>query len=173
MSPLPPSLFLCSSRTIYPGLHRAMCYDIQVTLLDSLRKRCDFMQSALGSLGIDNAAPLWGRAETLAQEPAHREQYDVATARAVADMRVLSEFCLPFVRMNGLFVAAKGPAPHAEVDASSAALQELGGELLGIQSVQSFSKVHGDNRTAVLVRKVRQTPSRYPRREGKPGKQPL
>ena len=147
--------------------------NIQVTLLDSLRKRCDFMQSTVTSLEISNAAPLWGRAETLAQAPAHRERYDVATARAVADMRVLSELCLPFVRVGGLFLAAKGPAPRVEVDASAAALQELGGELLGIQPVQSFSRVHGDNRTAVLVRKTRQTPGRYPRREGKPGKQPL
>jgi 16S rRNA G527 N7-methylase RsmG len=146
---------------------------LQVTLLDSLRKRCDFVQSSIGSLGIGNAATLWGRAETLAQDGAHRERYHVATARAVAEMNVLAEYCLPFVRLGGLFLAAKGPAPHAEVEAGRAALGELGGQLLGIEPVQSFSRVHGDNRTTVLVRKVRQTPAQYPRREGKPGKRPL
>ena len=151
----------------------ALASAMQVTLLDSLRKRCDFVQSSVTSLGISNAAVLWGRAETLAQDASHRERYDVATARAVAEMNLLAEFCLPFVRVGGLFLAAKGPAPHAEVEASRAALDQLGGQLLGIKPVPSFSRVHGDNRTAVLVRKVRQTPGQYPRREGKPAKRPL
>ena len=146
---------------------------VQVTLLDSLRKRCDFVRAAAERLGIGNVAVLWGRAEALGQDPDHRERYDVATARAVAEMRVLAEITLPFVRVGGVLLAAKGPAPHAEVEAAQAALQLLGGRLLGVQAVQSFSQVHGDCRTVVLVRKHAQTPQQYPRREGKPSKRPL
>ena len=88
-------------------------------------------------------------------------------------MRVLAEIALPFVRVGGLLLAAKGPAPHAEVDAAQGALETLGGSLLGVEPVQSFSRVHGDHRTAVLVRKHAHTPPQYPRREGKPSKRPL
>ena len=146
--------------------------DLQVRMLDSLRKRCDFVQGAVANLGISNAEALWGRAETLGQDAGHREAYDIAVARAVADMRVLSELCLPFVRPGGHFVAAKGPEPAAEVAAASNALEVLGGKVLGIEEVDSLSE-EGRPRTAVIVRKDTRTPQQYPRREGKPSKRPL
>ena len=145
---------------------------MQVCLLDSLRKRCDFVEGALARLGIGNARTLWGRAETLGQDAAHREAYDVAVARAVADMRVLSELCLPFVRTGGHFVAAKGPDPAAEVAAATHAFDILGGHLVDVQEVDSLSE-EGQPRTAVTVRKSTRTPEEYPRREGKPSKRPL
>ena len=145
---------------------------LQVRMLDSLRKRCDFVQGAVASLGVNNAESLWGRAETLGQEAEHREAYDIAVARAVADMRVLSELCLPFVRPGGHFVAAKGPECAAEVAAASNALEVLGGKLLSIEEVDSLSE-EGRPRTAVVVRKDMRTPQQYPRREGKPSKRPL
>ena len=145
---------------------------MQVWLLDSLRKRCDFVQGALARLGISNAQTLWGRAETLGQDAAHRESYDVAVARAVADMRVLSELCLPFVRTGGHLVAAKGPDPAAEVAAAKHAFDVLGGRLVDVMKVESLSE-EGLPRTAVIVRKDMQTPEEYPRREGKPSKRPL
>ena len=145
---------------------------MQVWLLDSLRKRCDFVQGALARLGIRNAHTLWGRAETLGQDAAHREAYDVAVARALADMRVLSELCLPFVRTGGHLVAAKGPDPAAEVAAAKHAIDLLGGRLVTVTEVESLSE-EGQPRTAVTVRKHMRTPEQYPRREGKPSKRPL
>lgn len=145
---------------------------VQVRMLDSLRKRCDFVQGALAGLDIHNAETVWGRAETLGQDAQHREAYDMAVARAVADMRVLSELCLPFVRPGGHFVAAKGPEPSAEVAAAEHALAVLGGKLLGVEEVASFSE-EGRPRTAVVVRKDARTPEQFPRREGTPSKRPL
>ena len=145
---------------------------LQVWLLDSLRKRCDFVQGAVAGLGISNAKTLWGRAETLGQDAEHREVYDMAVARAVADMRVLSELCLPFVRTDGHFVAAKGPEPAAELEDAVNAFQLLGGILVGVEEVDSLSE-SGRRRTAVIVRKMTGTPPKYPRREGLPSKRPL
>lgn len=145
---------------------------MQVWLLDSLRKRYDFVQGALARLGIRNAHTLWGRAETLGQDAAHREVYDVAVVRAVADMRVLSELCLPFVRTGGYLVAAKGPDPAAEVAAAEHAFDVLGGHLVNVTEVESLSE-EGQPRTAVTVRKHTGTPEQYPRREGRPSKRPL
>ena len=141
-------------------------------LLDSLRKRCDFVQGAVAGLGISNAKTLWGRAETLGQDAEHREVYDMAVARAVADMRILSELCLPFVRTGGRFVAAKGPDPSRELQLSINAFELLGGSLLGVEEVDSMSE-SGRPRTAVVVQKIMDTPRKYPRREGLPSKRPL
>ena len=165
---------LCTTgRLCRPWQSHILCWlHMQVWLLDSLRKRCDFVQGALARLGIRNARTLWGRAETLGQDAAHREAYDVAVARAVADMRVLSELCLPFVRTGGHFVAAKGPHPVAEVAAAKHALHILGGHLVDVREVDSLSE-EGQPRTAVTVRKDTKTPEEFPRREGKPSKRPL
>ncbi len=146
---------------------------MQVTLLDSLGKRCDFVRKTVADLGIGNIEVVWGRAEDIAQDRAHRERYDVAIARAVAEMRVLAELCLPFVKVQGLFLAAKGTKPKAEVEAAGKAIGLLGGELLGIENVESFSEADSLPRTAVMVKKVQQTPGRFPRQAGKPLKQPL
>lgn len=142
-------------------------------MLDSLKKRCDFVTATLLGLGIDNVNVLWGRAETAGQEPKHRESYDIAVARAVAEMRVLSEYCLPFVKEGGALVAAKGPFPQQEVEVAQQAISILGGKVLLIDAVQSYSDGESMPRTAVIVRKVKQTPSAYPRREGRPLKRPL
>lgn len=144
-----------------------------MTLLDSLGKRCDFVQKTVIDLGIGNIEVVWGRAETLGHEEAHREMYDVAIARAVAELRVLSELCLPFVRNGGFFLAAKGTKPTAEVEAAENAIKVLGGKLISVQAVQSFSEADSLPRTAVIVKKIQHTPSQYPRRAGKPLKQPL
>ncbi len=145
----------------------------QVTVLDSLKKRCDFVEATLQRLAIDNVEVLWGRAETAGQDPEHREIYHIAVARAVAEMRVLSEYCLPFIQEGGALVAAKGPFPEQEVEDAQAAISILGGKLLSIDPVQSYSDGESKPRTAVTVKKVAHTPPAYPRREGRPLKRPL
>lgn len=145
----------------------------QVTVLDSLKKRCTFVEATLQAMGISNVDVVWSRAEAAGQDPQHREIYDVAVARAVAEMRVLLEYCLPFVRVGGALVAAKGSKPQAEVDAARNSMALLGGEHVSIEALESYSDGDSMPRTAVVVNKVRQTPLRYPRREGTPSKQPL
>ena len=144
---------------------------MQVTLLDSLQKRCKFVEHTAASLGIDNVRVLWLRAEVAGQHPEHRGAYDAAVARAVAEMRILAELSLPLIRVGGHLVAAKGPAPQEEVLAAETALQLLGGSPAEVRRVESFAPE--GQRTAVLIRKTSLTPDAYPRKEGRPQKKPL
>ncbi|GAX84416.1 hypothetical protein CEUSTIGMA_g11837.t1 [Chlamydomonas eustigma] len=143
----------------------------KVTLLDSLKKRCDFLSSASNRIGLENVDVVWSRAEEAGQNLELRERYDLAIARAVADTRVLAELCLPMVKTGGLWVAAKGSTPEAEVLAAGHAIKLLGGAYVSTDLVQSFSPE--GQRTAVIVKKVCSTPSKYPRKPGTPNTQPL
>ncbi|KXZ55567.1 hypothetical protein GPECTOR_2g1116 [Gonium pectorale] len=143
----------------------------KVTLLDSLRKRCDFLREAAARAGLSNVDVVWCRAEEGGHRPELRQAYDVAVARAVAEARVLAELCLPFVRVGGLWLAAKGPDPEAEVTAAASAIRQLGGRQLALERVESYSSE--GQRTALLVAKSGPTPQRFPRAPGTPGKKPL
>lgn len=139
--------------------------------MEALRKRCLFLEAAEAAAGVANVSVVWARAEDAGRLPEHREAYDVATARAVADMRVLAELCLPLVRVGGVFVAAKGPSPQDEVRTAEAAIELLGGSRPQIVAVVSASP--DGQRTAVCCRKERATPEAYPRPPGRPAKRPL
>ncbi|WIA21622.1 hypothetical protein OEZ85_000804 [Tetradesmus obliquus] len=143
----------------------------KVTLLDSLRKRCDFLQATADMLGLDNVTVVWARAEEGGRKAELRDAYDLAVARAVAELRVLSELCLPFVRPGGLWVAAKGAHPQEEVAAAKPALAKLGGKLQAVELVESWAPE--GQRTAVVVAKTGSTPAKYPRAPGTPSKKPL
>ncbi|GIL42333.1 hypothetical protein Vafri_345 [Volvox africanus] len=143
----------------------------KVTLLDSLRKRCDFLGEAASRAGLDNVEVVWCRAEEGARRPELRQVFDIAVARAVAESRVLAELCLPFVRVGGLWVAAKGPDPETEVLAASNAIRQLGGRQLALERVDSHSAE--GQRTALVVAKAASTPDRFPRQPGTPNKKPL
>ncbi|KAL3161900.1 hypothetical protein ABBQ38_008987 [Trebouxia sp. C0009 RCD-2024] len=143
----------------------------KVTLLDSLRKRCQFVEMAVQHIGIQNIQVVWSRAEEAGQSQKHREVYDVAIARAVARMRVLAELCLPMVKPGGYCLAAKGPDCQAEVAEAEEAIAILQGKLVSISKVDAFGSV--GQHVAVLVKKVAHTPAQYPRQPGKPGKRPL
>lgn len=110
----------------------------RVTLLDSLRKRCDFLRAAAAQLNLDNVDVVWSRAEDAGRQPALRDAHDVAVARAVAESRVLAELCLPFVRPGGVWVAAKGAAIEGEVEAAGGAIAALRGRVVAIEAVDSF-----------------------------------
>ncbi|KAK3248403.1 hypothetical protein CYMTET_42129 [Cymbomonas tetramitiformis] len=158
-----------------PGMILAIVRpDWSVTLLDTLGKRINFINSAAQEIGVGNARGLWARAEDAGKNKAgfeEREAHDVVIARAVAEMRILAELCLPLVPVGGIWVAAKGVDPSAELAASEKAIEELGGELVAIERVGS--QAPEGYRTAVIVRKVRPTPAKYPRRAGLPNKRPL
>ncbi|XXG81251.1 hypothetical protein AAC387_Pa09g1932 [Persea americana] len=155
-----------------PGLIFAIaCPGWKVTLLESMQKRCMFLEHAVGLIGLSNVEILCARAETVGQNLDSREMFDVAVARAVAEMRVLAEYCLPLVRVGGLFVAAKGYDPQEEVSSAKTAIQLMGASILEMCSVES----HGPfgQRTAVVCLKDCPTPKKYPRNPGTPAKIPL
>lgn len=142
--------------------------DLQLTLLDGLNKRIVFLEELSRRLGQQNTA-LHGRAEEAARGEL-REQFDLATARAVADLRVLAEYCLPFVKVGGVFAALKGPDGPVEVEAAKKAISMLGGK---VETVKSFTLPGQQARTVAVIRKVQPTPAKYPRHGGKISKQPL
>ncbi|MGI5895380.1 MAG: 16S rRNA (guanine(527)-N(7))-methyltransferase RsmG [Oscillospiraceae bacterium] len=143
--------------------------DLQLTLADSLNKRVNFLKELCSALNL-NAKCIHGRAEDLGRTPSLREQQDLATARAVARMRELSEYCLPFVKVGGLFVALKGPELNEELEEAKPAIRILGGK---IREVKEYNLPDGSRRTAVVVEKISQTSTKYPRTPAKISKLPL
>ncbi len=143
--------------------------DLKFTLLDGLQKRITFLQSVCDSLKI-KAEALHGRAEEIARKAEYREQYDVATARAVAHLRELSEYCLPYVKVGGVFAAMKGRDMQVELDEAKSAISKLGGK---IEDVISYQLNDGSERTIVIVRKIAATAAKYPRASGKMKKEKL
>ncbi|OVA14354.1 rRNA small subunit methyltransferase G [Macleaya cordata] len=142
-----------------------------VTLLESMNKRCLFLEHAVSVTGLSNVEVLRARAESAGQSLDFREVFDVAVARAVAEMRVLAEYCLPLVRVGGLFIAAKGHNPQEEVKLAETAIQKFGASILQMSPVESHSPY--GQRTAVVCIKDRPTPKKYPRDPGTPSKVPL
>ncbi len=143
--------------------------DLSVTLLDSLGKRVAFLERLSQKLGISVSA-VHIRAEEAGQNPLYREQFDMVTARAVARLSLLSEYCLPLVRQGGVFAAMKGPAAEEEAYEAESAIKLLGGKL---KSFVNYSLPSGDTRATVLIEKSSQTPPKYPRPSGKITKKPL
>lgn len=155
----------------FPGVPVKVAYpNIDITLLDSLDKRLKFLNEVIKMLDIEGIRTIHGRAEDYGINPEYREKYDIAVARAVANLPVLLEYCLPFVKTGGRFIAMKG-SNLEEVGASKKALDILGGEIEQVKElVLPFSDI---KRNIVIVRKLRQTPTRYPRKAGKPAKEPI
>lgn len=144
---------------------------LRMTLLDSARKKVDFLAQVIQALRLENVRVTWGRAEDEAGKPAERDAYDVALARAVAPLSTLLEYVLPFVKVGGCFIAQRGPKASQEVAESEAALKILGGQVEKIVPVEiPFLEA---KRNLVLVTKRQGTPKRYPRRAGMPRKRPL
>lgn len=141
--------------------------EIQFTLLDSLDKRLTFLSAVNNELGLD-AKLVHSRAEVSGQEENYREKFDLATARAVAPMNVLSEYCIPFVKEGGAFVALKGS--NDDVSEASNAIEVLGGRL---ESNISYELGGTEPRTIAVVRKISQTPTQYPRKSKKISTKPL
>ena len=142
--------------------------DLRLTLLDGLNKRIVFLGELGRRLGQENTA-LHARAEEAARGEL-REQFDLATARAVADLRVLAEYCLPLVKVGGNFLAMKGASGEEELAAARGAIKKLGG---AYKETRTLHLPGGDTRTLILCQKISQTPTAYPRNGGKIAKSPL
>lgn len=154
----------------FPGIPLAIARpDIRLTLLDSLNKRLTFLAEVCRELGIQ-AELRHARAEEGGRQKELREQFDVATARAVAGMNVLSEYCLPFVKKGGVFAAMKGPDGEEEVKAAARGIGVLGGKP---EKLEKFELPDGSRRCIAVIRKVRETPAAYPRHGAKIAKKPL
>ena len=152
----------------FPSIPLLICNEnVEFTLVDSLNKRLDFLSVVCKELGI-NANLIHSRAEELGQDEDFRESFDLALARAVAPMNVLSEYCLPFVKSGGSFVALKGS--NDDITPAQNAIHTLGGEL--VNSV-SYKLNDGDLRTLAIVKKISQTPTQYPRKPKKISTKPL
>lgn len=148
---------------------KIMRNDIDVTLLDSLLKRVNFLTRISDVLGL-SAQCIHGRAEELGRDPNYREKYDIATARAVAGLPMLCEYCLPFVKEGGYFLSLKGSRGAQEAKEAYTAIKTLGGRL---EEIYCYYLPSGDERTLIVVKKISQTPPKYPRNKGQMTKKPL
>jgi 16S rRNA (guanine527-N7)-methyltransferase len=156
----------------FPGVPLAIAFPrLRVTLLEATGKKVAFLDEVTRALALDNVTTLHGRAEDLARREEHREGYDLAVARAVAGMRTLVEYAMPFLRVNGIFVASKGAGAAEEAEGAARAIHRLGGRLLEVVPVDLH--VLDEPRGLVVVEKVAPTTARYPRRAGVPSKKPL
>lgn len=156
----------------FPGLPLRICLEnIKLTLLDSLNKRINFLQEVSNSLELDNIEFIHGRAEDFGKLEEYREQYDIATARAVAGLPILMEFCVPFIKVGGHFVCLKGPNANLELEESKAAMEALGIEF--IDKIDVELPETDLNHNILVFKKVKSTPDKYPRKAGKPSKTPI
>ena len=154
----------------FPGMVlKILCPEMELTLLDSLDKRLRFLQTVCGELGFSDVQCIHARAE---EAPAQlRESFDLACSRAVARLNLLSELCLPFVKPGGQFIAMKGPELADELREAEKGIRLLGGE---VERAAEYPVPGTDLRhNAVLIRKIAETPKKYPRKWGQMKKQPL
>ena len=155
----------------FPGIPLAICMpDTHFVLLDSLGKRVDFLNDVIAALNL-NAEAIHLRAEDGARRPELRETFDLATARAVASLNLLAEYLLPFVRVGGAMLAYKGPSLEEELTAAEGALGILGGRFIRVERADIPGR-DWDHRLC-WIEKVESTPDKYPRKAGKPEKNPL
>ena len=156
----------------FPGVPlKIYCPSLKVTLVDSLGKRLRFLEQVISELGLKGIRCEHLRAEDAGRNKKHREQYDFVTARAVARLSVLSEYCLPLAKKGGQFIALKGSRYAEEIDEGEAAVKILGGKIISAEPV----KLPGldDGRAIIKIAKIKATPAQYPRKAGTPEKQPL
>ena len=156
----------------FPGIPLSIISpEKEFILMDSLNKRLKIIDELCQRSDIKNVVTLHARAEELAKNKAHRERYDLCVSRAVANMAVLAEYCLPFIKVGGFLMAYKGPEAENEVREAEHALSLLGGRAEEIRN--GNLKEFGIDHKVVVIKKVSNTPSKYPRKPGTPTKEPL
>lgn len=151
----------------FPGIPLAIEKKIDLTLIDSVNKKVNFMNQAIEKIDLKNARAIHSRAEDFAKD--NREKYDVVVSRAVANMTTLSELCLPFVKVGGIFIALKGPKADEELEEAKNAIKILGGKVIDIERFD----LSGNERANILVKKIHPTKHKYPRAKNLPKTRPL
>lgn len=156
----------------FPGIPLKIAFPhLDVVLLDSLKKRINFLDTVAGELHLDHVTAIHGRAEDYANKKEYRECFDLSVSRAVANLSSLSEYCLPFVSLQGKFISYKSGKIEEELKASQKAIGILGGK---VSSSTKFQLLDTDmERSFIVVQKVRLTPEKYPRKAGLPAKEPI
>lgn len=156
----------------FPGLALKIAYPkLKITLLDSLNKRIQFLEEVINKLELNEINTIHGRAEDFAKKDDHREKYDLCVSRAVANLATLSEYCLPYVKLNGYFISYKSEKISEELMNAEKAIKLLGGE---IKNQIEFSLPETDiYRNLVVIKKIANTPKKYPRKAGLPSREPL
>lgn len=156
----------------FPSIPLKICFpNLKVTIVDSLQKRITFLNQLATDLNLENVAFYHDRAETFGRREDIRESFDIVTARAVARLSVLSELCLPLVKVGGAFIAMKGAAAQEELESGKHAVQVLGGEVKEISTFQL--PMEESERNILYIEKRRKTPKKYPRKPGMPNKVPI
>lgn len=156
----------------FPGIPlKIMFPHLKVTLLDALSKRINFLEQVIEDLNINDISCIHGRAEDFGRNLDYRESFDIVTSRAVSQLNILSEYCMPFVKINGKFIAYKASKVYNEIEESLNAVEVLGGDKESIIE-KSFEFEYG-TRSFVIISKIYATSDKYPRRAGKPEKKPL
>ncbi len=156
----------------FPGIPLKIAFPhLKVVLLDSLNKRINFLNEVIAKLDLKEIYTIHGRAEEYARKPEYREQFDLCVSRAVANLSVLSEYCIPYIRIGGIFIPYKSGEIDEEVAASRKAVDILGGQ---IDHVEKFQLPDTDiHRSFVFINKIKNTQKKYPRKAGTPAKEPL
>lgn len=156
----------------FPGIPlKIMFPDMEVMLLDSLNKRVRFLQDVIAKLGLEKIQAVHGRAEELAHQISYRENYDLCVSRAVANLSSLCEYCLPFVKVGGVFAAYKSAGIEEEITSAKKAMQILGGKFRRVEEFQLADTEY--QRSFVFVDKKKPTSKKFPRKAGVPGKNPI
>lgn len=155
----------------FPGIPLKLFNEqLNVTLIDSVNKKITVLNNIINELKLDNIEALHMRAEDLAKDSNYRECFDIATSRAVANMTTLVEYLIPFVKINGYIICMKGPNFEEELENSKKAINILGGK---VEEIQSFNIGNELERNIIIIKKVKNTPAKYPRGQGKPLREPI
>ena len=156
----------------FPGIPLKIAFPhLKVVLLDSLNKRIKFLDTVINELELDNIKTIHGRAEDFAKQSAYREQFDLCVSRAVANLATLSEYCIAYVNKEGLFVPYKSGEIEEEIEQSKKAVHVLGGKIMDVVKFRLPGTEIG--RSFVIIKKMRNTAKKYPRKAGLPSKEPI
>jgi len=156
----------------FPGIPLKIAFpELQVTLLDSLNKRVKFLNAVIENLGLNSIETLHGRAEDFARHKEYRETYDMCVSRAVANLSTLAEYCMPYIRVGGIFISYKSDDIEQEVDKSKKSIKILGGDIVKVKKFNLTDT--GIGRSFIKIKKNKETPMKYPRKAGIPSKEPL
>ena len=156
----------------FPGIPLAIVNEkIAITLLDSLNKRINFLNEVKAKINLKNVETIHSRVEDFGQDKNQREKYDVATSRAVAPLNILIEYLLPLVKVGGKCICMKGSNAEEEIENARNAIRILGGE---IEKIEEIELPESDiKRTIIIIKKLKETPNKYPRKAGLPSKEPI
>ncbi len=156
----------------FPGIPLKIAFPhLKIVLLDSLNKRINFLNTAIEQLGLTDIKTIHGRAEDFAKQAEYREQFDLCVSRAVANLATLSEYCVPYVKVDGMFIPYKSGEISEELEQSKKAIHVLGGKTMDVVKFQLPGTEIG--RSFVKIKKVQNTAKKYPRKAGLPAKEPI